>query len=68
MVQVNAEFPKDSDYIQLGFNTICDLAKQRLRNLNDEFKTNNSSMDFGYRALKTDSSNMKDVFYAPKQS
>lgn len=65
MVQVNAEFPKDSDYIQSGFNTICDLAKQRLRNLNDEFKTNKPSMDFGYRVLKTDSSNMKDVFYAP---
>ncbi len=65
MVQVNAEFPKDSDYVRQGFDTICSLAKTRLGNLKKEYSASARNLDTGFRVLKLDSSNMKDVYYNP---
>ena len=34
---------------------------------NSEFRTPNSALDIGFRVLKLDSSNMKDVYYTPQE-
>ncbi len=34
---------------------------------NSEFRTPNSALDIGFRVLKLDSSNMKDVYYTPDE-
>lgn len=50
-------------------HTIAELAKERLRRVsvgsNDSLLESASTIDRGFRVLKVDSSNMKDVFYRP---
>lgn len=67
MVQVAENFPEDSDYNQHGFSTICDLAKTRLKNINNDYKNSLSELDSGFRVLKCDSSNMKEIYYNPAE-
>lgn len=48
------------------FETICDLGQERIRRVANKLKQSNSQCkDLGFRVYKTDSSNMKDVFYKP---
>lgn len=48
------------------FKTICDLGQERIRRVANKLKQSNSQCkDLGFRVYKTDSSNMKDVFYKP---
>ena len=65
MVQVDADFPEDSDYIRQGFKTICDLAMTRLNNIHEEY--GNEKLDTGFRVFNIDESNMKDVYYNPSE-
>lgn len=54
-----------------GLATIADLAKERIRRAGKKIKEDNAGksgidqLDIGFRVLKIDSSNMKDVYYAP---
>jgi adenine-specific DNA-methyltransferase len=62
-------------------HTICELGKERIRRAGDKIKTdieeNNSQLknsekpksipDIGFRVLKVDSTNMKDVYYAANE-
>ena len=56
---------------QTGYDTICDLAKTRLRNagrqIMEESPLTRNWLDVGFRVLKLDSSNMKDVYYTPEE-
>jgi adenine-specific DNA-methyltransferase len=49
--------------------TIADLAKSRLRKSGTSIKDNSAltvpNLDIGFRVLKIDTSNMRDVYYAP---
>jgi len=63
MVQIPEKCSEDSDAFKAGYNTICDLAKARLKKAINQIYGNNS--DVGFRVLKCDSSNMKDVYYSP---
>ena len=49
--------------------TIAELTKERLRRAGARIKTDNATtaadLDVGFRVLKIDASNMKDVYYAP---
>lgn len=48
------------------FKTICDLGQERNRRVANKLKQSNSQCkDLGFRVYKTDSSNMKDIFYKP---
>lgn len=53
---------------------LTELGKERIKRSGDEIvqKYNNSdkikSLDIGFRVLKTDSSNMKDVYYSPSET
>lgn len=54
------------------FPTICEIGKERIKRAGAKILENNkdkdlSSLDIGFRVLKVDSSNMKDVYYHPNE-
>ncbi len=58
------------NYKKYGFDTICDLGKERLRiagnKIIEEQGELKDQLDIGFRVLKLDSSCMKDVYYNPE--
>jgi adenine-specific DNA-methyltransferase len=56
-----------------GLSTIADASKERVRRAGDKVKSDNAEkggiedLDIGFRVLKIDSSNMKDVYYTPDE-
>lgn len=69
MVQLAAPIDPTSDSFRKGFRTISEISKERIRRSGAKVKTENATtepnLDLGFRVLKIDSSNMKDVYYAP---
>jgi len=54
------------------YPTICEIGKKRIRNAGKGLKKDSDSTfkrggDIGFRVLKLDSSNMKDVYYTPEE-
>lgn len=48
------------------YSTICDIGEERIRRAENKIKKEtNANIDYGFRVYKVDSSNMKDVYYAP---
>lgn len=82
MVQLPEETDKKSEAYKAGYKTISDIGKERIRRASKKIKEelkekdrqlkmgeetiNPEKLDFGFRVYKTDSSNMKDVYYNPK--
>lgn len=61
LVQVPEECNEKSNY-----KNICDLGEERIRRAGKKIKKEtNADIDYGFRVYKVDSSNMKDVYYAP---
>jgi len=58
-----------SEAAKAGFKTIADIGKERIRRagtkVRDEAGLQGRKLDIGFRVLKVDTSNMKDVFYKP---
>ena len=54
-----------------GYKTICDIGKERIRRAGDKIRElsplTTSNLDIGFRVLKLEDSNMKDVYYAPDE-
>lgn len=78
LVQLPEAFSDNSIANQSGFKNICELAEDRIRRAGQKIleghkanKTDSSAgsktniIDVGFRTLKLDSSNMKDVYYKP---
>lgn len=67
LVQVNEQ--TDDKAKKDGYNTIPQIAKERIRRagkkVKDEAGLQGQGLDTGFRVLKLDSSNMEDVFYTP---
>lgn len=55
----------------IGIHTISDVGKERIRRagrkIKDESPLTTTELDIGFRVLKLDSSNMKDVYYTPSE-
>jgi adenine-specific DNA-methyltransferase len=55
-----------------ALKTIADICKERIRRAGEEIKVDAATLapdlDTGFRVLKVDSSNMKDVYYVPDES
>ena len=64
------EILNDSAAREAGFYTIPELAKERIRRagkkIKEESPLTTQDLDIGFRVLKLDSSNMRDVFYTPE--
>lgn len=69
LVQVPEVCAEGSEAQRAGYKTICEIGKERIRRAgNKVLKENpNAKIDIGFRDLKLDSSNMKDVYYNPAE-
>lgn len=74
MVQIPEETDEKSEAYKAGYKNICEIGKERIRRVGRKILEENQNkegienLDIGFRVLKTDSSNMKDVYYAPAQT
>ena len=60
------EVLNDKEFISKGFNNLCDVGQERIRRAGKKIKEEtNADIDYGFRVYKTDSSNMKDIYYKP---
>ena len=68
MVQLPEETDPKSEAYKAGYKNICEIGKERIRRAGKKIKEENplttQDLDVGFRVLKLDSSNMKDVYYA----
>ena len=69
MVQIPEPCDEKSDAYKTGFSTICEIGKERIRRAGEKIKSESpmttQDLDVGFRVLKLDDTNMKDVYYAP---
>ena len=63
MVQIPNRTDEKSEAYKEGYHNICEIGKERIRLAGAEIK----ETDIGFRVLKLDSSNMKDIYYNPAQ-
>lgn len=67
MVQLPEICDEKSEAYKAGYKNICEIGKERIRRAGKQIKeeTGKKDLDIGFRVLKLDESNMKDVYYAP---
>ena len=69
MVQFPESCNKTSEAFKAGYKTIAEISKERIRRagkkIKAEYNVKATDLDIGFRVLKIDSSNMKDVYYTP---
>ncbi|MDR1911267.1 MAG: site-specific DNA-methyltransferase [Helicobacteraceae bacterium] len=81
MVQLPESCDEKSEAYRAGYKNICEIGKERIRragaNIKDEIKIANKQIklgeepkqapDIGFRVLKLDSGNMKDIYCTPQE-
>lgn len=77
MVQLPEATNEKKEAYKAGYKNICEIGKERIRRAgkkirdenadNSSLLTPNSKLDTGFRVLKCDTSNMKDVYYNPAE-
>lgn len=69
MVQLPEPCDEASEAYKAGYENICEIGKERIRRAGDKIKSESpmttQDLDIGFRVLKLDDTNMKDVYYAP---
>lgn len=67
MVQLPEETDEKSEAYKAGYRNICEIGKERIRRAAKKIAEEKpeAAFDSGFRVLKCDSSNMKDVYYSP---
>lgn len=70
MVQLPQKCEEKSEAFRNGYKNICEIGKTRMKNAAKAIKDNNPDavFDGGFRVLKCDSSNMKDIYYTPSET
>lgn len=66
MVQLPEETDEKSEAYKAGYKNICEIGKERIRRAAKKIHEDNpdATFDDGFRVLKFDDTNMKDVYYA----
>lgn len=71
MVQLPEEIDEKSEAYKTGYKNICEIGKERIRRAGSNIKgaagSTAQTLDTGFRVLKLDSSNMKEVYYTPEE-
>lgn len=73
MVQLPEKTDENSEAYKEGYKNICEIGKERIRRAGlkilDENKDKEGieNLDFGFRVLKLDESNMVDLYYSPEE-
>ena len=69
MIQLPEVTDPSSEAYKAGYMNVCELGKDRIRRagkkIKEESPLTTQNLDTGFRVLKLDSSNMKDVYYTP---
>ena len=66
MVQLPEKCEENSEAYRNGYKTICEIGEERIRRAGAKIKEEtNVDIDYGFRVYKTDTTNMKDVYYIP---
>lgn len=68
MVQIPEICDEKSEAKALGFQTIAEIGKERIRKAGKKIKSENpdvEDLDIGFRVLKIDTTNMADIYYSP---
>ena len=70
MVQLPEESPEDSEARKAGYNTIPDIAKERIRRagkkIKEESPLTTADLDTGFRVFRLEEGNYEDVKRSPK--
>lgn len=68
MVQLPEKTDEKSEAFKASYKNICEIGKERIRRAGEKIKEeaglNGQDLDIGFRVLKLDSSNMKDIYYS----
>lgn len=65
MIQLPEKCDENSEAFKAGYNTICDIGKERIRRAGGKVKSETGAkIDYGFRVLKLDESNMTDIYYS----
>lgn len=69
MVQLPEACDEKSEAFKAGYKNICEIGKERIRRAGKKIvgETGKTDLDIGFRVLKLDESNMKDVYYTPDE-
>lgn len=71
MVQLPEKTDEKSEAYKAGYKNICEIGKERIRRagvkIKEEAGLAAQNLDTGFRVLKCDTSNMKDVYYNPAE-
>ena len=69
MVQLPEKTDEKSEAYKAGYPNICEIGKERIRRAAKKIAEEHpdAKFDGGFRVLKLDDTNMKDVYYAPAQ-
>ena len=74
MVQIPEATGEKSEAYKAGYATIAEIGKERIRRAGEKIKEDNTDkegiedLDIGFRVLKVDSSNMKDIYFTPDET
>lgn len=68
MVQLPEPCTEETEAAKSGYKNICEIGKERIRRAGEKIKEEAGltaqNLDIGFRVLKLDDTNMKDVYYA----
>ena len=71
MVQLPEATDEKSEAYKAGYKNICEIGKERIRRagakIKEEAGLTAQQLDVGFRVLKSDTSNMKEVYYNPAE-
>ena len=71
MVQLPEKCDEKSEAYKAGYKNICEIGKERIRRAGAKIKEEAGlaaqNLDTGFRVLKCDTSNMKEVYYNPAE-
>lgn len=69
MVQLPEPTDEKSEAYKAGYKNICEIGKERIRRAGNKIAKENpqAKFDKGFRVLKCDSTNMKEVYYNPAE-
>ena len=69
MVQLPEPCADKSEAKQNGWSDICEIGKERIRRAGAKIKSETGTdIDYGFRLLKLDDTNMQDVYYTPAET
>ena len=69
LIQVPEKCNETSDAFKAGYETICEIGKERIRRAAKKIKEDNPEIkaDLGFRVFSIDESNMNEVYYSPAE-